>query len=189
MSGLSVDQIGPSNPVIPVNFTGPSVPTYQGIVFLVANALLKGLGTSTNDNATAGYVGEYIESRISSASPVALTNNTVVNVTTLSLTAGDWQVQGNLGFLGTGTTANLVVGYAGGGTSLTSVTLPANDYGMNWIGTNTAGTWNFNPNYSIPAQRVTLTATTTIYLVAKAGFSGASTGLSAYGGFSARRMR
>lgn len=49
------------------------------------------LGTNTNDVPTAGNVGEFISSFVA-GSTVSLTNNTPVNVTSISLTPGDWDV-------------------------------------------------------------------------------------------------
>src|SRR4029077_4886616 len=50
------------------------------------------LGTATNDNATAGNVGEYIESVIPAGAAIAITSATNTNLTSISLTAGDWDV-------------------------------------------------------------------------------------------------
>lgn len=47
------------------------------------------VGTATNDNANAGSVGETITA---TASGVAQTSGTLTNVTSVSLTAGDWDV-------------------------------------------------------------------------------------------------
>src|SRR5262245_57492548 len=77
-------------------------------------------GTSTNDSAAAGYVGELMESEVLTGSAVSLTNNTAANVTSLSLTAGDWDVWGSVAFNAVAGTANLVVGAI----NTTSATLP-----------------------------------------------------------------
>src|SRR5713226_3655065 len=50
------------------------------------------LGTITNDNATAGNIGEYVSSTLLSGSGVALSTGVVTNITNISLTAGDWDV-------------------------------------------------------------------------------------------------
>src|SRR6185312_14765343 len=52
-------------------------------------------GTTTNDNASSGNVGQLISSNIVSGSSVSLTTATPLDITTISLTAGDWDVQGN----------------------------------------------------------------------------------------------
>src|SRR5690349_16625741 len=62
-------------------------------------------GTATNDDAAAGKIGEYIESEVLSGSAVSLTTNTAANITSISLTAGDWDVWGAAVYqLGSGTT-------------------------------------------------------------------------------------
>jgi hypothetical protein len=66
-------------------------------------------GVTDGSDATAGQIGEYLTA---TASGVSLPNGTAVDVVTLALTAGDWQVSGVLEFTpGAGTTFNhLVVG-------------------------------------------------------------------------------
>ena len=50
-------------------------------------------GTTTNDNAAAGKIGEYIES-IVTATTTGATHDVPANVTSISLTPGDWDVFG-----------------------------------------------------------------------------------------------
>jgi hypothetical protein len=78
-------------------------------------------GTTTNDNATAGNVGEYQGSTVTSASPVSLTNNIPANITSLSLSPGDWRVSGQVGYsFGATTSVTAMTG------SLSSVSATAN---------------------------------------------------------------
>ena len=51
-------------------------------------------GTTTNDNASAGNQGEYIAATRAFGSAITLTSTTIADITTLSLTAGDWDVEG-----------------------------------------------------------------------------------------------
>lgn len=121
------------------------------------------VGTTTNNNANAGSVGEFVTA---TASSVALTSGTPTNVTSISLTAGDWEVSGNVLFAaGTGAAATLLQtsvsstsGTITGGAdnSLLGATLPA----------------GIGSTLGAPVQRFSLSATTTIYLVAQANFSG-----------------
>lgn len=141
-------------------------------------------GTATNDNAAAGEVGEYQESDILPGSAVALTTSITANVTSLSLTAGDWDVGGGVVFNPGGATTytNLVVT-----TGTTSATIPTSP--------NKGATYNVSVAYStgaahvIPAgtRRYSLSGTTTVYLIVQAGFGGST--LSAYGTLWARRRR
>lgn len=46
----------------------------------------------TNDDASAGSKGEYKETQVNFASPVSLTSGVTADITSVSLTAGDWIV-------------------------------------------------------------------------------------------------
>lgn len=145
-------------------------------------------GTGTNDNATAGYVGEFMESNIASGSATALTTATAKNVTSLSLTAGDWDVWGNVLFTGNAATT---VTYIAGFISTVSATFPtppnAGAY-MNFVppaGGNFAG--NNTPGLLAGQRRISVSSTTTVYLEAYAEF--AVNTLSSYGYIAARRVR
>jgi hypothetical protein len=54
-------------------------------------------GTTTNDNAVAGQIGEYMGVQRLSTAALALTTNVDAALTSLTLTAGDWDVWGSLG--------------------------------------------------------------------------------------------
>lgn len=148
------------------------------------------LGTTTNDSASAGFIGEFITSTV--ATPGAtLTSPTPSNVTSISLTAGDWDVSGVVDFAFAGTTSYTQVQ---AGISLTTATL-AGQAGGGGLGTDP------NSSFATPAQvptalpftvevntvRISLSATTTVFLVAQATFTVA--GLTAFGTIRARRVR
>lgn len=139
--------------------------------------------TTTNNNAAAGYLGEYIESVINSGLAVSLTTNTAANITSISLTAGDWDVTGGIGFAQSGTTASLYQA----GSSTTSATLPVTGE-ASWVqypfAVVVTGDKFMSP---IPTVRYSLSGTTTIYLVASATFSAGT--VSAFGTIRARRIR
>lgn len=133
-------------------------------------------GTGTNDSAAAGYVGEYISSQILFASAVSLTTATTKNVTSISLTAGDWEVSGNVSVL-----ASIAVQAVAVGISTTSATLP--DFSVY----SSIGTTVTSAGLTIVPQRISLSATTTVYLVALVSF--ASGTVTACGLIGARRLR
>jgi hypothetical protein len=149
------------------------------------------LGTGTNDNAAAGHLGEYITSTVASGAAVALATGVAKTVTSISLTAGDWDVRGAVDFTFAATTSY---------TQIAAGISDANNTLLTQAGTANVGT---DPNdvFATPAQvptalpyslttptvRVSLAATTTIYLIAQATFTVAA--LSAYGTISARRVR
>lgn len=139
-------------------------------------------GTTTNDNAATGKVGEYLSSSIGSGSAVSLTNNVAANVTSLSLSAGDWEVRGNVGYVAGGST-NVV--YAAAGVHTTSATLPGPHQGgvTQWFG-------NINgvgPTLPTGTRRISLASSATLYLVTVSAFTVSTN--AAYGLLEARRIR
>jgi hypothetical protein len=138
-------------------------------------------GTTTNDSAATGIVGEYIESIISSGTAYPATN-TWGDLTSISLTAGDWDVQFNPVFTQDTslTTSGLLAGV-----SSSSATLPS---GAAERAHSPSGP-NGNSDLSIapPVTRISLASTTTIYGVATGIFSAGT--MSAYGFIRARRVR
>jgi hypothetical protein len=133
------------------------------------------IGTTTNDSAAAGSVGELISSVIASGSSVTFTSGANHDLTSISLTAGDWDVWGNIRC---------------GGTTVTAL--------VGWIGTATATTPNTSlitsltlssPNNQaapVPSLPMQLAGTTTIYL---SGLVLGTGTLSVCGGIYARRRR
>lgn len=143
------------------------------------------VGTATNDSASAGNVGELISSSIPSGSAVGLTTATPTDITHVALTAGDWDVWGNIVFSPAGTTTISAISGWLSGTSATVPTLPnAGAY------TSLALTFTTGAVQSIPAgaMRVSVpSAGADVYLSCQASF-GVST-MSAYGFIGARRRR
>jgi hypothetical protein len=143
------------------------------------------VGTTTNDNAQAGSIGEVISATVASGSAVSLTSTTAANVTSISLTAGDWDVEGLCAFLPAGTTTLTLLS---GGISTTTATIP----GISGGGRFTLSFSGFAPGgssqiFPTGRQRLSLSGTTTVYLVVQATF-GTST-LGGYGYIVGRRVR
>ncbi len=133
------------------------------------------VGTATNDNATAGNIGEFISA---TGSGVALTSGVGFNTAAISLTAGDWDVWGYTGVSNTGTTTYT---FFSTGITLVNSTVGGQVMSMN---VNIAGaTYSFVP----PMQRISLSSTTTVFLAGTATFSGGSP--TASGAIYARRVR
>lgn len=142
-------------------------------------------GTTTNGNATAGNIGEYISSTILSGAPVALTTATPANVTSISLTGGDWDVWGTVGYIANAATTATIFK---GGINNVSATLPiAPGSGAEFELGLAVGAGATMPVIAVGSMRVTLSVTTTIYLVAQSTF--AVNTMSAYGFIGARRRR
>lgn len=139
------------------------------------------VGTTTNDNANAGSVGEFVSN---SATGVSLTSNTPANITSISLTAGDWDVVGNIAFTAAATT---VPSNFFSGVSSTSATLPTFASGnLNQI-SNSAFPANSANSFIAPTQRFSLSTTTTIFLVGQSIFTTST--MTAGGLIRARRVR
>lgn len=136
-------------------------------------------GITSGTNGAAGALGQCISSTVASGSAVALTANTGTNVTSISLTAGDWLVFGQVNFQATSTTT---VAYTLGSINSVSAT-PTNANLAAMGGVN--GSVLQTSAVGVPIQRVNITSTSTYYLVAQASF-GTST-LSAYGSITACR--
>lgn len=145
-------------------------------------------GTNTNDNASAGNVGEYISSDLPFGSSKTLTSTTALDLTSISLTAGDWDVWGSVAFdsaSGT-TTATLLRGWI----SSVSTTQPAAlENGGALASAQYPATLAISSDVVIPIgmARFSLSTTTTLYLTARAFFSTAA--LTSYGFIGARRVR
>ena len=128
---------------------------------------------------------------MASGSAVSLTTVTTANVTSISLTAGDWDVSGVVDYTFGATTSYTQLQ---AGISLTSATL-AGQAGGGGLGTDP------NVQFATPAQvptalpyaldipltRVSLAATTTVFLVTQATFTVST--LTAFGTIRARRVR
>lgn len=141
------------------------------------------LGSDGSAGAAAGYVGEVIASTVVGGSAVALTTATVANVTSIALTAGDWEVSGNVVFNLSGTTATLF----SAGFSSTSATLPTSLYlGRSAIPITTI-TQAAGLSLPLATRQIRVSSPTTLYLVADATFSAGTVG--AYGFLQGRRIR
>lgn len=146
---------------------------------------LIGKGTATNDSAAAGYIGEYISSTVLSGAGVSLTSVAAANVTSISLSAGDWDVWGSVGFTPAGST---VTTNQGGWISTTSATLPTVPNGGAEVFNAPIQTAGAASNLlPVGLMRLNISGTTTVYLSAFAQFSVSTE--TAYGFIGARRVR
>lgn len=156
-----------------------SVP-WTGFFKQLSKGWLNLRGTDSNDSADAGYVGEY-QSALSAGVAVAATG-TYVAIASLSLTAGDWDVEANAQVnAGSLTTVSqLVVGLSTAPTSIDSIT----SGGV--MADPSAANTRFIPTGQ---RRFSLSETTTIYLVGGAFYAGGSATWSASSSIRARRVR
>lgn len=139
------------------------------------------VGTTTNNNAAAGSVGEYVTSVVLTPGS-SISTGTAINVTSISLTAGDWDVRTAVAYAAsTSSPAFTYIMSSANTTSATSQTQPdvAVSVPKDGIGS--------NPCVVGPTVRYSLSTTTTIYLVAQTAFGSGT--MTAYGRISARRVR
>lgn len=142
-------------------------------------------GVTDGSSAAAGIVGQVITSSVATASAISLATGTAANVTSISLTPGDWDVWGRVAFT---PTASTTVQYQKAGINSTSATVPTDESGCAGnVEHGTVVSATVNTTINIAPVRVNITANQTWYLVAVAGF-GAST-MKAFGSITARRMR
>lgn len=142
------------------------------------------VGTVTNDNAAAGSVGEYISSTVLNAAAVSLTNATVTAITSIVLTPGDWDVEGTVCMKPAGTTTTSNVSGAINNSSTSFPTAPGAGAIASFPFATPAGQ---NPQFPVGRQRVSVSTTTTIYLLAAATFAVST--MAAFGFIGARRVR
>jgi hypothetical protein len=136
------------------------------------NGLLarEGRGVTDGSDAAAGQIGEYL---VATASGVALATNTQATVVSLPLTAGDWDVTGDVAFhITAGTATRFGAGVDAIAMDITA-TIPTG-----------SGTWRLGSGAPV---RHSLSAPGTAQLVAIATFSAGT--VAADGVIQARRVR
>lgn len=148
-------------------------PTTNGIV-----------GTTTNDNAGAGYVGEIIESEVLVGSAVALTSTMASDITSISLPAGDWDVWGNVfAHPDVTTTTSAFLAW----TNTTSATLPTPPNKGAYVLSQSNVAAGFATCFPVGLRRYSFATTTTVYLSVITIFAVST--MNGYGYIGARRVR
>lgn len=142
------------------------------------------LGTTTNDSAAATFMGEYIEASGGASNAPATTQ--YGDLTSISLTAGDWDVEAGIYWDANGATWS---GAAHGistttGNSSAGLTLGSNLSFDLWAN---SATTPLNLGRTCGPHRMSLAATTTVYYKYRAVFSAGTP--QATGRISARRVR
>ena len=179
--------------------TNYSIYTGAGLVRLGGNTEVTGtltpgqttgiVGTTTNNNAQAGSVGEVISSSVAVGSAVSLTDavsgTSGTTITSISLTAGDWDVFGSVGVNMAATTNFTSI--AGGINTVNNELNSAFEeetrfrYGAAGLVPGSVISFTF------PTTRVSIASTTTYYLIGYASFSISTA--TAFGRITARRRR
>lgn len=176
------------------NFTGRGGTSYSasGNVEDADVALAHRNGWVPNDlGSGVTPANDFSTSSVALANAVSLSTGAAKNVTSLALTQGVWDVTG---IVDLNPAASTTVTLLEAGVSLTSNAL-ASQAGGSGLGTDPNSSWaqpsaapGANPiNLEVGPVRLTLTAPTTVYLVAQATF--ATSTLSAFGTLSARKVK
>ena len=140
--------------------------------------------SATNDSAAASKLGQYISSSVLVGSSVSLTSTVAANVTSISLTAGDWDVAATVIYNPAAGTTTTFKQWGISQTSATQPTLGAENNGGFSTQAWAAGTTD---SFTAGPMRISLASTTTVYLVAQATFAVDTN--SVYGFIGARRPR
>lgn len=141
------------------------------------------LGTNTNDNASSGNVGEEVVSSNSSGLSSAV--NSFFNITSISITAGDWDIVGQV----TNQAFSIVTGIGcfSGVSIYSGNTTTDHVAGDNILSSPTPGASNADSSITVAGYRLSVSGTTTVYLKTKC--SATSGSVYALGRISARRVR
>ena len=134
------------------------------------------LGVSNGSSAATGQIGEFIESAVG---PISVTTATApsTNMTSITLTAGDWELTAVVQYYGAGGSASVAMNLSTTSGS-SSGTLAVNQI---WAAGNSS---NGTGMANIPKYRQNITSTTTYYL--NAWLSSTN---NCYGYLCARRVR
>lgn len=134
-------------------------------------------GVTDGSDAATGEVGEYLSATQTSNT---MTNGIVSNIASLTLTAGDWDVEGVISSYN----SSAALSYFVSGLNTTSGANPAFPYVVQLtLAFSSAGV----QRAATPTRRVSVSASTVIYLIAQVGFTSGST--SCDGFIRARRIR
>lgn len=136
-------------------------------------------GVAGTGAAAAGNIGEYLVQTIASGSAVTLSSGTQVNIATITLTAGDWDVGGTLQLTANGTS----IGYCRACITSSSATIDVSNRSMS-VGATLTYPSGLDAGFAMPTTRFSVSGSTQIWLVIQMTFSGTQT---AYGSIWARR--
>lgn len=139
------------------------------------------VGTTTNDSAVAGRIGEFVETVVQTIVPVSLATGVAKDMATISLTAGDWDVSASIISVPQSSTVTASIQ---AGINTTANTLPALELQqINGV----ISTPQSTASVALPRQRYSLASTTTVRAIVSIVFSAGT--CSAAGFINARRVR
>lgn len=176
-------------PTAPTATVGTNTAQIATTAFVLANAITSSsptittpniVGVTNGSNAATGSVGEY---GTNATAGTSLTTAAPSNCTSISLTAGDWDVSGTVTFMPAGTTVPVAFLAA---ISTTSATQPAGNSGAYQFLVASFATGQ-QAALNTPTVRISISATTTVYLVGTSTFTTST--MTCSGFIRARRVR
>lgn len=143
-------------------------------------------GTTTNDNAPAGFIGEFASATLASGSAINFaSSSTPRDVISMPLTSGDWDVRANIDVSNSSSPSS--VQFASGWISATSATIPTRPDGSFSQQVLGGGLLTGDIALCCGPKRFSLASNTTVYLSGMASYSGGQ--MTGYGIITARRVR
>lgn len=191
-SGTELAVENPFGERLPTGFTPIYAEDTSGNPLIVTGSSMNTLRTDGQIGLTVNYysaeplsgsgaVGEYYSSAVTQANAVSLVSTVTKTITSITLPAGDWNVDGVFGFTGGAVTGTITQAHIA--TAADAVT--GSVLGDSWIITPWQSTAGADEFLTIPGNRRSLSVSTTIYLNATMSFSAGTA--KAYGRISARR--
>ena len=163
----------------------PALVSVTSPLTLVKSGLSYAFGLDANAIAGITGIGSYVSASVAFGTPTALTTATPINLTSISLTAGDWDVHFEPVFLFAASTAYTQLVASISTTSATIDNSSGENYGSIASASNVPGL-NTNISVRVGPRRMSLVSTTTVFGVLTQAFT-AST-LSGWGTLRARRL-
>ena len=144
------------------------------------------VGVTNASNAAAGSVGEYISGQVLGGSAVSLTSGIAADITSISLTAGDWDCSGS-GVFAPNAATTVTHELVWISTSSATAPTPPHNGGQAGIVLEAGSITGLAIRQTIGLFRVNISSTTTVYLSARSAFSVSTN--SAHGFIGCRRIR
>lgn len=156
---------------------------------IFVNSVLVGpgqyLGEPSTGNAVAGNIGELISATIVAGSAVSLSTGSGITITSIVLTAGDWDISAQACVTGNASTTFTGVRASLSTTIATENTVAPFFNAQSFNAFALLGTFDYG--CAISPIRVSISGSTTYYLIIRANF--ATSTCSGYGSIRARRVR
>lgn len=161
-------------------YTDPNTSQWVPVSNQLGGGYLLKQGVTDGSNAPAGQIGEVISSVVPQASGVPLTTGIDTQITSILLTAGDWDISGETWIT---PTVSCAAAYGGINNTVLIPGTPGVGYSLGWISVSGIT----GADISLRTCRASLTAITTYYLIGTAYFSSGT--CKAAGVIMARRVR